>query len=401
MNDEEDIDVIRATVAYNPLHTAKFNNPPNLDEMRKKDPQGAINYLWSRKEMYKNASIKERNRLLASEQKIKELESKIAESDVKIKRAIQKIKEERSMKLWWQKATYITSFLAIIILVLLLFISDYKKQRSDNTKIPTSGTAQKTPNRVLASVNIYNGEIQGSGTVISKGEKNSIILSAGHNFKGVIGGEFWVYYADGTYTKATLLAVDRNRDLAIAKVDSSTIISHSYLPKKIISGEISGVGYTGGQGPNLRSLVYNKPYYNSFQKYMWEFDVQKGPFWDGDSGSGIFIDEALIGVTIQRDSAISKKLYACSHDEIISFLEENKEKLDGCGDYYQSPPIVVSSSDLPPPWKPNPNVPIYTENKIDKLLDDLKRDIEELKKRDYKKPSNNIDDGLKRPSEVK
>ena len=392
----EEVDLVGNHTLYNPLHTTKFKSPPNLDEMRKNDPQGAIDYLWSRKEMYK--SIAKKNHQLL-ELKIKEYEDKIAEVELKSKKVIHKFKEEKAMKLWWQKTAYISGIIIISLLILLAmsFIDSRKV-----SKMPVSGMIQKTPNHVLASVNIYNGEVQGSGTVISQGEKFSALLSAAHNFKGVIDGEFWVYYPDGTYTKAKLLAIDRERDLVVAKVDSSTILAHSYIPNKIVDGEISGVGYTGGQGPNYRKLVYNKSYYNDKNKYMWEFGVENGPFWDGDSGGGVFIDEALVGVTSQRDALVFqgngyiKRLYACSHDEIVRFLEENKEKLSDCGDWSQAAVTQVVSSDLPPIWMPKPNIPIYTENRLEKSFYELKLDIEEIKKRiGYK------GDGLKKPSEIK
>ncbi|MFZ8360660.1 hypothetical protein ACO1LX_19870, partial [Staphylococcus aureus] len=83
-------------------------------------------------------------------------------------------------------------------------------------------------------------------------------------FSGKIGGEFFVYYPDGTYAKATLLAHDPGRDLAVASVDADTIIEHSYIPEGVPqTGTLSGVGYTGGQGPNYRTLAYTGAYYNA------------------------------------------------------------------------------------------------------------------------------------------
>lgn len=398
--------------AYNPAHTVKIASPPpTLDEMRKSDPQGTIDYLLARKQLYKAAGTKQYHRAEAAVKAA-------AEAETKIKRLRTKLKEEKAMTKWWKSAG-IGAFAALATCLLVLVASLSSNRATSRlpeapTKVPVSGLVQQTQPHVLASVNLYNGTLQGSGTIISKGEKSAALLSAAHNFKGVIGGEFWVYYPDGTYTKAALLAVDRERDLALAAVDASTVLGHAYIPQKVVDGEISGVGYTGGEGPNYRKLVYNRAYYNSAKRYMWEFGVESGPFWNGDSGSGVFIDSALVGVTSQRDAltyvgnnTYQRRLYACSHDEILRFLAANKDKLADCGDYFAAPAVQVAGADAPPLWVPRPNVPI-TVGRTDRLIADLQRDVDELKRKaggpELRRPSevgDKKDDGLKRPSEIK
>jgi hypothetical protein len=299
VSDEVDLGSI-----HNPPHSIVVKPKPHyLEEMRNKDPQGTIDALFARKEVYKAAGHREYQRRLAAETKIKEIEAKLIESENRTSRYKAKFRKEQAMKNRYKYAAIsIASASAVLIVALLVYAITPKQRTNDIPKVPVGGMAQRTPSHVLASVNIFNGDHQGSGTIISKGEKSAALLSAAHNFKGVLGGNFWIYYPDGTYTNATLLAVDRERDLALAKVDASTILGHSYLPRKIVDGEINGVGYTDGQGPNYRKLVYSQAYYNSAQKYMWEFGVSTGSFWNGDSGSGVFIDEALVAVTSQRDA---------------------------------------------------------------------------------------------------
>lgn len=401
---------------YNPAQTVRLKSPPKyLEDFRHKDPQGTIDYLYQRKEAYKAAGLKQYHRANAAEKRIKELEAELDKEKKHDKRIKAKLKEETAMKNWWRYAalTFGVGMFMLFVIVLVVLMTGNRGGGNPQAapKMPVSGMAQRTPSHVLASVNIFNGDVQGSGVVVSKGDKHSAVLSAGHNFKGNVGGEFWVYYADGTYTKATLLAVDRERDLALARVDSKTILGHSYIPKAIFRGEITGVGYTGGQGPNLRKLVYNSAYYNTAKKYMWDFSVREGPFWDGDSGSGVFIDDATVGITSQRDALVplghntyQRKLYACSHDEIVRFLTVNKDKLEGCGDYTVAQEIPAGSDGSPPLWKPNPNVPIYTESRVDKMLTDLRADVDALKKQanpGLQRPSEIKEPELKRPSEIK
>jgi hypothetical protein len=366
--------------------------PDYVEHLRFTHPQAVIESLFERKEVYKAAGTKQYQRAVAAEAKLKESERRLAVFR-------KKLKEERAMKKFWRNVclyvgiTVVTMTIAMLWMNLLAF-----KQPQANQKMPVSGVVQRTGSHVLASVNIINGGTQGSGVVISKGEEHALVLSAAHNFSGKIGGDFWVYYPDGTYTKATLLAIDRERDLALCRVDPKTILSHSYIPKAIFTGDLTGVGYTGGEGPKRRKLIYDKAYYNTQNKYMWEFAVESGPFGQGDSGSGVFIDEACVGIAVER--GVSGRLFACSHDEIMRFLKTHTATMKGFGDYHEQEPIPAGA-DAPPPWTPSPNVPIHTTNRLDKMVADLRADVDMLKKGAGKVPEEKKDFGLKRPSEVK
>ena len=251
------------------------------------------------------------------------------------------------MKNWWRNAFALSAGVTAITIVAMMVVTAMSKTQTVPQfvpRVPTSGTVQNTPSRVLSSVLLYNGDNQGSGTVISKGEKYAAVLTAAHNFKGKLGGEFWLYYPDGTFTKSTLIAHDPERDLALAKVDASTIIGHSFVPNEMpSSSDFTCIGYSNGQGPNMNELSYNSTFKNSFNKFMWDITLTNGTIWDGASGGGVFLGDACIGVTSERDSLIyvpsqqgyvpTKKMYATCHQELVNFLNEQKDVLAECGDW--------------------------------------------------------------------
>jgi hypothetical protein len=295
-----------------------------------------------------------------------------AEHQKQIQILKRKFQKESEMKQWWKIATIATAGSAIVMMffVFLIILSMTTASRRAEERpmlVPTSGTVQQTPNHVLASVIIYNGKLQGSGTIISKGEKYALLLSAGHNFNGSAGGDFWVYYADGTYTKGTLLSVDKEKDLAICRVDADTIISHSYVPNLFPkSASITSVGFTNGKGPIFKKLKYKDQFRDvSRNCYVWKFSLESGEYWDGDSGGGVFLDNALAAVATHRkygqciDGRSSQDVYTTPYNEVLAFLNSNKDKFVGCGDWSLPPVLTVEKSDGPPLWQPTPNVPIH------------------------------------------
>jgi hypothetical protein len=348
------------------------------------DLQTSFDLLYKRKQFYKKAAYKHLNR-------VKRLEKEILRHRAKYKKEI-------AMKKWWKYACITVGTGMAVLIVLTLIVLQVANLNSRQTRIPTSANIQRSPASMLASVNILNGDQQGSGTVISQGESKALILSTGHNFKGVLGNTFWVYFADGSYTKATLLALDRQRDLAAASVDSDAILGRSFIPETVPDGKPSGIGYTRGQGPNYRTLAYNRSEWNK-SRCVWEFVVTSGPFWDVYSGGGVFINDGLIAVTTERDPS-ANYLYACSLKEIQSFLKENSDKFEGCGDYSEPLPIKVAKVDVPPLWAPKPNIPIHIESPLERAVQNLKIEVESLKIKpvDIKTPVKSF---LKRPSEVK
>lgn len=390
------------SAAYNPLSQQTImltqqKGPVSFDELRHQNPQLAIDYIYDRKEKWKSAAIRLNNRVkqlltminaknVAFQKKEKQINEENEKKSREIRYWKRKHKQEVDMKNWWRNCFAISAGITAIAIIAMVLVSSFKNQEYVPARIPVSGLVQQTPARVLASTLIYNGDVQGSGTVISKGEKYAAILTAAHNFNGKIGGEFWVYYADGTFTRATLIAYDKDRDLALARVDASTILGNSFVPLQMpASTSFTHIGYSNGQGPNMNSLSYNSTYKNEHQKFMWDISLSDGTIWSGASGGGVFLGDACIGVTSQRNAVYytnrgqSRRMYAVCHQEVLNFLNEHKNNLEGCGDWTQEPESLYGNGnvDAPPPWTPNSNVPINLPNNN---VSALRQDVEELKR---------------------
>lgn len=355
----------------------KLKKPMYLEEIRHEDPQGAIDYIYGRKEKWKKAA-----KHLFTEAKVAK-----EKAETYRKRSVQwkkRFERELTMRQWWKFATFATglcSFTVTVVMVCItLIFTTAGRSSSDDRQppqfmTPTSGRIQQTPNHVLASVIIYNGDLQGSGTIISRGKEKAALLSAGHNFKEEeVGDKFWIYYADGTYAEAVLVAIDKKRDLALATVEADSIITHAFVPKEFPDPEssLTSVGFTNGKGPIFKTLKYNKQFRDSRTgKYVWELSLRSGEYWNGDSGGGVFLGNALSAVATHRNYSAGYcyngtwvqdrvKMYAAPHHEIVSFLEENQDKIEGCGDWCQEPEALpVALEDGPPLWMPQPNVPIH------------------------------------------
>jgi hypothetical protein len=340
-----------------------------------------VEFIWQRKNFYKKLSWKlsTQNKLL--EAKINTLSKNLKRKQIALKSCKQK---EQDMKKWWIVVScviFLSTFILLGLTLIQISSKVFEQPNNFSPKVPTSGLTPITPNHVLASVIIFNGQTQGSGTIISQGNNHSLLLTAAHTVDKP-DSSFWVYYPDGTYTEAKVIACDKQRDLALASVKSDTILSHSFVPEKTNpkNMDLIGVGYTQGQGPNVKDLKYNGAYYNKEKKYIWNLKVSSGPFWDGDSGGGIFEDGGLVGVTSQRDvnNAQSKQLYAISHIEILKFLKEHPLDKIEYGDY-SIPATNSVRENSPPLWKPNPNVPIYTDSLSKPNFNELYEEINKIK----------------------
>ncbi len=312
-----------------------------------------------------------------------------------------KYTKEREMKTWWKTVALVTGVSSIITLVFLLALSLVaSKPEPSEMRMPASGRLTETPNSVLSSVILFNGDTQGSGTVISRGEKYAAILSNAHNFEGNIGQKHWVYFADGTYTEAKLIAYDKKRDLAVSQVDQETVLGHSYVPDKMEPGPITSVGYGEAQGPTFQKVSY-KSSLRENENILWKFGSTNKAIRAGYSGGGVFQGDALIGVMSQRDVYSSKgkvfeqglsrqESYAVSWYDIKEFLSKHETVLRECGDWRQQPQVLTADNQ-PPLWVPSPNVPVVARNNQYAIL---QRQIDELK------TQRSNEDLLKRPSEV-
>jgi S1-C subfamily serine protease len=352
-----------------------------VSELRQTDPQRVIDFLLARKSWWKQ----EAERLKQSAER-------------RIRSLRRQLKKEKEMNTLWKIACASLGVVTLSVIATAFVASQIvgasnRVQMDAPPKVAVSGRMQNTPASVLSSVLICNGNLQGSGTVISRGDAHAAILSAAHNFKGTIGGKFWVYYPDGTFTQAELIAWDLTRDLALAKVAADTVLDTAYVPDVMPSDTLTSVGYTNGQGPIYKHMTYTGYHFNNTQKRMWNLQLTDGSFGFGDSGSGVFLGDALVGVGTHVGRQYgSTQAYAISFEEIKEFLKENQSKLVDCGDYSAIRPKPVST-DGPPLWKPNPNVPLYIESGLAQDVNALKQDVAKLKKQ-ADEPK------LTRPSEI-
>lgn len=336
-----------------------------LESLSKSDYDGQIRHLSDRKAYWKKLAI--------------ELNRRLDESKKNTKVLREMLEKEKKMTNIWRTAFCVVGTITIALITAVLVSSQVvsiKDRVESHGRLPASGIAPETPTHAMASVLLYNGDIQGSGTIIAKGDKYATLLSAAHNFSGIIGGHFWVYYPDGTYTQATLIAIDTNRDLAIARVDAHTVTGKVWVPSSMptTTDSLVSVGYPRGIGPNLRYVKYVCNY-----EKLWRFDLQTGEPAPGDSGCGLFLGDALIGVVSQEHSA-NKSHYAVSLNDINAFLNENRTKLAGCGDWSTRPVVQVAKKSAPPLWKPIANVPLPISTEVTKEISNLKQELADLKK---------------------
>lgn len=299
-----------------------------------------------------------------------------------------KYEKEKEMKNMWKYAFCTVSFGFVLFIVTVWTVSGMIN-KPQSLRVPTSANYYKTPDYVLSSVKTYDNGKQGSGTVISKSDKFSAMLSAAHNFSGDVGHNFWVYFADGSYTSAQIVAIDHKRDLALAKLGSHTILANVYVPKtKTKSINIDMVGYTGGEGPIYKKAKNLGSFTNEYGFDNLKLDIKSGTFDEGDSGGGLFNEEdGLIAVSLEKEVMSNKRsyyttgsVYACSHEEILNFLSENNSKLADCGDWSQKPMSSKKTSNHPPYWKPNSNIPINIESFAEKRIGELENEINDLRK---------------------
>ena len=346
-----------------------------LEEIRHKDPQGTIDRIFERKEVYKQEANDLRQQLHDTLDKV--------------------VGAESTAFYWhyrWDGERRLRNIaLGLLAISLMAFVYNFIKPHVPFKSVPVGGLVQQTPSHVLASVLIYDDKRQGSGTVISKGDKYALILTAAHTCPET-GKTFWVYFPDGTYTQGTVLAKDDDIDLGLARVDASSILEHSYVPEKLPDGDWYGVGYTQGEGPNRRSLEYSDVFTNAKKLPVWSVNIKKGPFGHGDSGSGVFVGEALVGVSLHKSKDDS--MLASTLGTINKFLGTNRDFLKGCGDWTKAPDISRGGA-APPLWIPKPNVPIFVETKADREIKLLRKEIEALRE------SRVEPKGTKRPSEIK
>lgn len=93
-----DVPTEQPSIAYDTSRSVVMKQMPQyLEEMRYSDPQGSIDYLYTRKNKYKRTAYKEFERANQAEAKVKTLEQRLG----KFRR---KIENEKRDEKWWRNA---------------------------------------------------------------------------------------------------------------------------------------------------------------------------------------------------------------------------------------------------------------------------------------------------------
>ena len=222
---------------------------------------------------------------------------------------------------------------------------------------------------ITASIILWNGSTQCSGSIISKGPKYGAGVGAAHCFVGRLGGEFRVGYADGSTSPATLVAHDTDLDLSLFTVPASAILGVAQIPERMPTPKLGygAIGMPAGVGPTHRDLTRRATTGTASQNNAprWMFDVD-GTIAEGFSGGGVFADQSRLCAVVSERSTNDggRVLYATTHNQLSEFVKRNAAKLKDCGEFfcYQDapPPPAPQREGTPQPnaprWQPQPNV---------------------------------------------
>ncbi len=154
-----------------------------------------------------------------------------------------------------------------------------------------------------ASMRVTNGGTSCSGTVFSVGSEHAAAIGAAHCFSGRIGGEFDVLIGQQT-VKATLIAVDKGKDLALWKLPASAVIEVAEFPDEQPQGPMTAIGYPAGVATAHVKKLKFRDQHEQGTRYDWQCEVVDGRFEGGDSGGGVFLDGRLAGVIHGKETKL-------------------------------------------------------------------------------------------------
>lgn len=163
-----------------------------------------------------------------------------------------------------------------------------------------------------------------SGTVIGRSGKVAIGISAAHCAPktGAV-SSFW--NRDGSGGNVTWVVIDRKKDLSLFRCPAKETIGVFPVNRKPSEGRYEGCGYPRGKGPEITQLTFKGLWdITSLPEKRWMFKVDKGKFYGGCSGGGVFVSGALVGVTT-HGSKKDEYLFAAPHGQVVSFLEKAQE----------------------------------------------------------------------------
>lgn len=222
----------------------------------------------------------------------------------------------------------------------------------------TAARAGVTPAVVQASIRLTHGC---SGTVVWIGEEYAFAFSDWHcvnepgstvEFNTVTGG-------GGT---ARVVDVRKEHDLALLKLWARDCVAEC-PPAEIIppDGTWIACGYPGRVGPKFKRLEYVGPARIpqdartmierlEFKNVSFRDPggrVQKGPFYGGDSGGGIAVDDRFVSTISHGSLEDPDVLYGAQYRQVRQMLVENADVFQkyGCDEWWCRPNVPVEPPD--------------------------------------------------------
>ena len=259
-----------------------------------------------------------------------------------------------------------------------------------------------------SSVRVANGGSQCSGTVFSVGGDHAVAVGAAHCFVGRVGATFDVRIGtEQTATKATLLAIDRDKDLALWKLPASAVKEHAVFPETEPRGPFTGIGFASGSTkPLLKRLKFLQQAWARQEtngnlqlddthgtRIVWECRVTEGTHAPGDSGGGVFLDGRLAGVITHGGKDCSTAgcgtvLYCTSFRDVRAFVDQHKDRWADCVGR-----VELAGKDVPPPPSDQPYngsgprpPDLDSDRCMAAAIDKLRKEVAELKKLGELKP---------------
>ncbi|MHB1950094.1 MAG: trypsin-like serine peptidase [Acidiferrobacteraceae bacterium] len=222
------------------------------------------------------------------------------------------------------------------------------------------------PEHVWATGRLENGSAMCSATVISRGPKYGMVLSCGHCVAGNIGGHATFRRPDGKACDVVLIdfvpwSEPGKPDLSLFLINAADVAAVAPVPEtlpKRANRLIDVIGYPGGNGPEEKRL--DSP--GTYGQSQWTFRVLDGKIAAGSSGSGVFVDGMLVGVThgsnttpmrkerySQGSGLIGTHVFCTSHPAIVRLLKKNRRHFADAGN-----PLCPNGQCPPPPPAPPP-----------------------------------------------
>ena len=174
--------------------------------------------------------------------------------------------------------------------------------------------ADDVPAYVAASVHVDGC----SGTVVAVDGARAWIVTAAHCFED---GQAVAFVTGDKRKRGAGLVVmqDADADLSLVRVRAVDVTGVATVPPSRPPGEFVSIGYPRNKGPETVRLKFRGPErITNLPRDRWAFDVLRGKFRNGSSGSGVFVGGRLVAVATHGTDDV--EMYAAPLSELRTFL---------------------------------------------------------------------------------